>query len=629
MVARGWVALSGTECNRVWQSLVAKNFCTATRKAARRTRANISGPHSALTDFLASNNISAAEIRNNYEQRLRQARQQNEREQQQQQQANEAEVDNDDEANQDEEMPDAAEESSSPRKRKSQAAMTKAKKAAKKKNDDARILNSIGNGGGVPGQLENCENCQRRFTVTTYTKTGTGGGLLCFGCSKRGDLQQQGGKPKQPPKNKRGRRQNVSRILDGIVQMGSSSLVESCIKKVADNINDVEEFGDLPPDLLMRLSHILSKRRALNPLTLDLFLRGDTTVIDIYDCGKLEQDDFQKMFATMPFLERVNLRFAGQLKDKPLEYMMDHNSHLKHLHLDATNLISNECWKKLFKKCGPMLESLKLSNLDSSLDDDAIETMTEHCTNLRRLKLKICWLPGDKALGSLAKLSKLEHLSLDFLKETSSEQLLEVIDKLGPNLKTLSLHGFKNADDQVLDMIHQRCSQLSKLRIADNCVCTDKAYARLFTEWNNPPLLFVDLSSTRDVDNRNPDGPEEPIGLAAEGFKALMGHSGKTLKRLDIGSCRHISHEALSSVFDGTRQYLHLKEIDISFHASVDDFLVLSLFRSCPALRKIIAFACFGIRDVQIPAGVALIGGLNAHHTSLQQDTMRVIDQMF
>ncbi|KAK2803559.1 hypothetical protein FQN51_003321 [Onygenales sp. PD_10] len=596
--------------------------------AARRTRANISGPHSALTDFLASNNISAAEIRNNYEQRLRQARQQNEREQQQQQ-ANEAEVDNDDEANQDEEMPDAAEESSSPRKRKSQAAMTKAKKAAKKKNDDARILNSIGNGGGVPGQLENCENCQRRFTVTTYTKTGTGGGLLCFGCSKRGDLQQQGGKPKQPPKNKRGRRQNVSRILDGIVQMGSSSLVESCIKKVADNINDVEEFGDLPPDLLMRLSHILSKRRALNPLTLDLFLRGDTTVIDIYDCGKLEQDDFQKMFATMPFLERVNLRFAGQLKDKPLEYMMDHNSHLKHLHLDATNLISNECWKKLFKKCGPMLESLKLSNLDSSLDDDAIETMTEHCTNLRRLKLKICWLPGDKALGSLAKLSKLEHLSLDFLKETSSEQLLEVIDKLGPNLKTLSLHGFKNADDQVLDMIHQRCSQLSKLRIADNCVCTDKAYARLFTEWNNPPLLFVDLSSTRDVDNRNPDGPEEPIGLAAEGFKALMGHSGKTLKRLDIGSCRHISHEALSSVFDGTRQYLHLKEIDISFHASVDDFLVLSLFRSCPALRKIIAFACFGIRDVQIPAGVALIGGLNAHHTSLQQDTMRVIDQMF
>lgn len=54
---------------------------------------------------------------------------------------------------------------------------------------------------------------------------------------------------------------------------------------MADNINDIEEFGDLPPNLLRRLSQILSKRRVITPRTLQLFLRSDLESIDIYDCA--------------------------------------------------------------------------------------------------------------------------------------------------------------------------------------------------------------------------------------------------------------------------------------------------------------------------------------------------------
>ncbi|QSS59847.1 DNA repair protein Rad7 [Histoplasma capsulatum] len=582
-----------------------------------------------------SNNISAAEIRSNYEQRLRQA-------QENEEQANGTEYSNTNDqgdAELDEEMPDEPVESTGTRKRKSQAAL-KAIKAAKQKKEqakqdgDARIFNSMASGKKsgslLPGQLENCEYCKKRFTVTSYSKSGSKGGLLCPPCSKREELRDRQSKKSLVNKNKRSRRQNVSKILDGIVQSGAPSLVETCIKKVADHITDVDEFGDLPPDLILSISHILSKRRALTSLTLDLFLRGDVTAIDIYDCGKLEEDDFHKIFATTPYLERVNLRFAGQLKDKQLEYMMNHNKFIKHIHLDASNLISNEGWQNLFKTYGSQLESLKLSNLDYSLDDKSISVMAKHCTNLRRLKLKTCWLLGDDALSSISTLSNLEHLSLDFLKETSAAALLEVVDRLGPNLQSLSLSSFKNADDTVLDMIHQRCRRLSKLRFSDNCICTDTAFALLFTDWENPPLTYVDVSGTRDVDNANPNGPEDPVGLASAGFQALMNHSGKHLETLNICSCRHISHTSLSAAFDGTRnKYPCLREFDISFHTSADDFLVLSIFKSCPALRKVIAFACFGIRDVSIPPGVALIGGLNAHHTTVQQDTMKVVDQMF
>lgn len=54
---------------------------------------------------------------------------------------------------------------------------------------------------------------------------------------------------------------------------------------MANNIHDVDEFGDLPQALLDPLSQILSRRRVLTSRTLKLFLRPDLVSIDLYDCG--------------------------------------------------------------------------------------------------------------------------------------------------------------------------------------------------------------------------------------------------------------------------------------------------------------------------------------------------------
>lgn len=56
-------------------------------------------------------------------------------------------------------------------------------------------------------------------------------------------------------------------------------------QEVANNIHDIEEFGDLPESLLKRLSQILSKRRIITSRTLDLILGSDLHSIDVYDCG--------------------------------------------------------------------------------------------------------------------------------------------------------------------------------------------------------------------------------------------------------------------------------------------------------------------------------------------------------
>lgn len=583
----------------------------------RQTRNQIRGPHSALTDFLASNNISATQIREDYQRRLGEAEHQAVGEEPS------GSTENDNAEENFCEYP----EQKKKRKRTEAVILAKIKQSkefARRKarrigdpiDDDDLIAREIlhQRSRPIPGQLENCEMCSKRFTVTPYSKTGPNGGLLCVKCfrSLEGDEKKSKAKKCGP---RTGRRQNQSKLLDGVSQQGALSLVEMCTKKVADNINDVEEFGDLPSPLLYRLSQILSKRRILTSRTLNLFLRSNLDSINIYDSAKLETDDFQRIFAFMPSLTNVNLRFAGQMKDKVIGYLLGRDLKIKRLQLDAANLVSDSYWQRLFEKLGPQLESLKLSNLDFSLDDDTIEVLCRYCTELRCLKLKQCWKVGDGSLQALSSLTSLEHLSLNLVRETKNSSLLDLVFKIGPRLQTLSLQGFPNADDLLLEIIHEKCRALSKLRLSDNSVCTDKGFARLFTEWPNPPLEIVDLSSTRDVDNSNPDGPGDAVGLASEGLIALMNHSGPAIGKLNISSCRHVSRAAFEEIFSDNKNYPSLKELDISFHTAMDDYLVGRIFQCCPAVKKLVAFGCFNVRDVRVPVGVALIGGLKAQDT--------------
>jgi DNA repair protein RAD7 len=317
----------------------------------------------------------------------------------------------------------------------------------------------------------------------------------------------------------------------------------------------------------------------------------------------------------MPALTHVNLRFAGQFKDRVIDYMLERDLKVKHLQLDAANLVSDQRWQQVFQKLGSQLETLRLSNMDFSLDDETIQVMSKSCTGLRRLKLEDCWKMSDRSLRAIANIQSLEYLSLNLISETQPENLLELVSKIGSNLRTLSLRGFALADDTVLEMIHDKCKFLTKLRFTDNSICTDKGFVKLFDNWSNPPLEFADFSSTRDVDNSNPDGPTDATGLASNGFAALMRHSGSTLRKLNISSCRHISYAAFDDVFADGKSYPLLKELDVSFQTVMDDYLVGRIFRCCPAIQKIVAFACFNVRDARVPRGVALIGGLRSQDT--------------
>ncbi|KAI9821561.1 MAG: hypothetical protein M1832_003235 [Thelocarpon impressellum] len=466
----------------------------------------------------------------------------------------------------------------------------------------------------VPGQLENCVKCEKRFTVTAYSKAGPLGGLLCPKCSKEVDDEDQKAKPKKKPVARDRNRQIRSDLMDGNKQRGPKALVNLCVQKIAANINDVEEFGELPPRLLEALRRILSKKRLMNGRTLDLFLSPAYDTVKIYDAAAFTTADFKIIFAVMPGIRNLLLENAGQFKNEVLQYVTEHPStKLVDLRLSAANLIDDEVWTEFFAVKGQYLETLKLEWIDGNLGDEIFARLIKDCPNLQRVKFEKLMKLTSKSIGQLAKLEQLKHLTIELNTSiVSCDDIESVLKALGKQLRTLCLSDFGSLESPHVAAIHETCENLNKLRITNNCNLRDEDFVRLFKGWSNPPLRYVNLSKCRHLDAGDPHLNRDNIGLCGDGFEALMAHSGQRLEHLSVTSCRHISHAAFSRVFDSVTTYPALAYVCLSFCSAVDDTILAGMFRSCPALKKVQVFACFGVKDVLVPRGVVLLGRPNA-----------------
>ncbi|KJK94729.1 hypothetical protein H633G_01446 [Metarhizium anisopliae BRIP 53284] len=581
---------------------------------------------SALTDFLASHNISARQIRDDAELRRQQATAQ--ARQNGEQLTEEVEVtvaESSAAGSRQGASRNEAGNQKSKRKRDEEKAIEKIKasKAFKKRkkhagdsDDDDEIARAIfeSRHAPLPGQMENCAICEKRFTVTPYSVAGPDGGLLCAPCGREIAKERQGGKPKKKPRKQTGgigsRRSIQSRILDGDV--GTKSLATLCVQTLAKNVDMADSLGDLPEHLIDKIARIFSKRRLLRTETLPLFAQPTTETIHIYDGARLGDQDYISIFQVSPKLRRFKARSAIQFKDGVMDYLLSRDIALESFYLHGANLLSEQKWREFFSTKGQTLKGVQVYYTDKHFGDDTIVTMENHCPNLLRLKIENNQKVTDKGVEAIGNLSSLQHIGLQLQNSPSPGAINAAVSKIGHNLKTLSLKIVPDADDTVLQTIHQQCHSLAKLRITDSENMTDKGFADLFTNWNNPPLQFVDLQKCRYIDASQPRTNHNNVGLCDEGFKALMAHSGQGLEDLNVHACRHITKQAFEDVFSETSTYPELKTLEISFCEEVTDFILGCIFRACPKIKEVNVFGCMKVREVKVPRGVILVGVPNA-----------------
>ncbi|KAJ2992187.1 hypothetical protein NUW58_g2254 [Xylaria curta] len=496
-------------------------------------------------------------------------------------------------------------------------AYKKRKRADSESDDDLALALFNEKMTPLPGQMSNCEICGKRFTVTPYSRAGPEGGLVCSPCGRKiakdEDANKKPKKKRGPaPKGGAGRRKIQSRILDGTYDVGAKPLITLCIETLAKNIHLADDLGDLPPLIIDRIARLLSKTRLLDPHTLDLFLQPHHEDIKVYDAAKLKSDDFIKIFQLVPQLKRLKLRNAIQFTDAVMQYLMTRNIALESIYIHGANLLSEDVWTDFLTKKGSHLKGLQIYYTDRHFGNKAVGLLPSVCPNLKRLKICHNQQLSDEGIECIAKLNLLEHLSLQCIKKTTTDSYINVIRNIGQNLQTFSIKKVSDVDDRLLDVIHENCTSLSKLRITESEFMTDAGFARLFRGWENKPLTFIDLQKCRHVDAAKPRVNEHMVGLCSQGFEALMEHSGPGLRYLNVHACRNIPRETFEKVFASDKTYPELRHLEISFCEEVNDFVVGCIFRSCPKLKEVNVFGCMKVKDVRVPRGKILVGVPNA-----------------
>lgn len=466
----------------------------------------------------------------------------------------------------------------------------------------------------LPGQMENCSICSKRFTVTAYSRNAPEGGLLCNPCGR--ELDKDNAAPRKRTKRIPGavsaRRQVQSKILDGTYHPGAKSLMTLCIETVAKNIDLAEDLGDLPVLVIDKIARKLSKHRLLDSRTLSLFLQPSAEDIFIYEGAKLTADDYIRVFLSVPNLRRLKICNAIHFKDEVMDFLLSRHINLESFHLHGANLLSESKWKAFLEQKGQSLKALKVYWTDHHFGDSVLALLPKFCPSLTRLKVEHNQQTSGEGLKALAKAKSLRHLSLDLRNHVHSDIYVTLIKSIGKTLETLSLTGVHDADNSVLDALHNNCQTLTKLRITDSEVMTDEGFTRLFTDWTNKPLSFIDFQKCRQLDSVHPRDNPDGVGFCSNGFRALMTHSGRKLQALNIYGCRHITVSTFEEVFSADNIYPELIKLEISFCEQVTDFIVGSIFRSCPKLRELIVFGCMKVKGVVVPRGKLLIGVPNA-----------------
>ncbi|KAI5963317.1 RAD7 [Candida pseudojiufengensis] len=466
------------------------------------------------------------------------------------------------------------------------------------------------------GDKDICVDCGNEFELSVFSRfINEKSGYLCDSCNKI--LKERERKAKANQLNARKKRKRVAQALLNKSTVKIPKLQDVCIKKITENIEDVDVLGDIGHYNLNKISSILSKNRSLNDKTISLFLSPDLKQISFWDCSNVDSDSLNKIASFCPNLESLTLFMCGQLHNDNLEYFASNMKNLNSLSLNGPFLISDKMWQAFFDHMKGRLIKFEVRNTHR-FGNESLQSLLINCgSDLTSLKLSrldgLTSLESYKEISSFIGKNKVQHLEISYPTNEdiiNDDIIIDILQKTGESLISLNVDGCSALTDKFLiEGVTKYCSNLTKLSMKNLDQVSNEGFTQAFNEYskiNVGGLLEVNLMKCSD--------------LGDSAIYSLLNHSCHTLVELSINSLFKISNEFLSQIstndhhqfkkllkekidnnessqqVDENGDELHyyheihlplLTYLDCSFVRSVDNEILSLIGNHCPKLQII------------------------------------------
>lgn len=370
------------------------------------------------------------------------------------------------------------------------------------------------------------------------------------------------------------RKQKAANLLDKRGKMISSlqdmcidTITKSIIKHTEENLvqHIRDSLGGISFENFNKLAKALSKNRALNDSTLQLFLNTKLRTLTFHDCSKISYDGYKQLAIFSPHLESLSLQMCGQLNNEALLYLAQKLSNLREIYLDGPFLINADTWSKFFNLMKGRLETFHIGNTHR-FSDQSLSALLSNCgSTLKSLRLS--------TLDSVTNYSLLpQYLSASdyhtlMIENPSSETdvndevLINILGAVGKNLKHLSLNGCTGLTDEFIVngllpfLSNAGTSSLDTLKLEDLDQITSDGIVTLFSSLKFPELKTCSFKRCIRLDDAS--------------MIELLLCCRPTIEKLNLNSLKLLSAKSFS--------FMHcpnLKTLNVGFVRCMSDELV-------------------------------------------------------
>ena len=398
------------------------------------------------------------------------------------------------------------------------------------------------------------------------------------------------------------------------------TLQEICLNKIIENIISWEKdstttnnntlfaqlretLGGISNNNLDSLAKALSKNRALNDSTLQLFLKTDMKSLTFHDCSKISYEGYKTLVIFSPHLESLTLNMCGQLNNEALMYIAEKLPNLNSLTVDGPFLINEKTWNEFFQVMAGRLREFNISNTHRITDDNLTTLLSTSQNVLESLSLsRLDSISNYAIIPQYLQCSTFHTLRIEYPyneEDVTDEVVINILGQVGQSLKTLSLDGcLELTDSFVINGMGAFLSGNSNV----NTILEDLSLGEL-DQLTTDSLVYV--LSQISFPSLKTFSIKRCIQLEDAVIQELLLNSAKnSLVNLNLNSAKMLTDQAFTLM-----ECPELEYIDLGFVRCVNNKVIELLGKQNPKLKLIDAFGDNRVAEsFKLREGLTVVG---------------------